>query len=121
LPLLLLVPGPTFPSLELLLKLEEGAVSRRCVAAEPVVVPLCGAAMLRDAPGPTLPSLEAPGAGWFCASAPPADNASTQADTKNVFFIDTLLQVDDLINGGERQPFQNVPRSALVAPTPIDP
>jgi hypothetical protein len=39
------------------------------------------------APGPTLPSLEAPGAGCVCAKAPPADSASTHADAKRIFFI----------------------------------
>jgi hypothetical protein len=62
--------------------------SWRRVVAEPVVIPLClFIEWSADAPGPTLPLLEAPGAGWFCANAPPADSATMQAETKSIFFI----------------------------------
>src|ERR1700759_2605477 len=38
------------------------------------------------APGPTFPSLDAPGAGWFCAKAAP-ESASTHADANRIFFM----------------------------------
>ena len=58
--------------------------------AVPVVVPffmfVCLVVLL-VAPGPTFPSLDAPGAGCICANAPPVDSNSTHAQASRVFFM----------------------------------
>ena len=58
--------------------------------AVPVVVPffmfVCLVVLL-VAPGPTFPSLDAPGAGCVCANAPPVDSNRAQAQARMVFFM----------------------------------
>jgi hypothetical protein len=59
------------------------------------VVPCCIAPLFiapSDAPGPTLPWLDAPGAGWaVCAKAAGVASAKMQADVKRIFFIGSSL------------------------------
>jgi hypothetical protein len=90
---LLLVPGPTLPSLEgLLVPIFLWEV------AEPVVMSLfisflVSFFMLLVAPGPTFPSLDAPGAGWYCAKTLPAESARAQTEAKMIFFmVNSLVQ-----------------------------
>src|SRR5829696_676706 len=75
-----LVPGPTLPTLEGLLLDELPAFF--LPVAIPVVVPffmfVCLVVLL-VAPGPTFPSLDAPGAGCACANAPPVDSNRAHA------------------------------------------
>jgi hypothetical protein len=58
--------------------------------AIPVVVPffmfVCLVVLL-VAPGPTFPSLDAPGAGCICANAPPVDSNRAHAQARMVFFM----------------------------------
>jgi hypothetical protein len=91
---LLLVPGPTLPLLEGF-AMEPPGPTRLLRAVEPVVIPLRILVMSLCAGGPTLPLLEAPGAGWFCANAPPVDNATMHAETKSILFILGLLWLTD--------------------------
>jgi len=53
----------------------------------PVVVPFLMCLVVPVAPGPTLPSLEAPGAGCDCAKAPPIDSARVHAAAIISFFM----------------------------------
>jgi hypothetical protein len=83
-----LVPGPTLPTLEGLLLDELPAFF--LPVAIPVVVPffmfVCLVVLL-VAPGPTFPSLDAPGAGCACANAPPVDSNRAHAQASMVFFM----------------------------------
>src|SRR4029078_4841107 len=58
--------------------------------AAPVVVPffmfVCLVVLL-VAPGPTFPSLDAPGAGCICANAPPVDSNRAYAQASMFFFM----------------------------------
>ena len=58
--------------------------------AVPVVVPfftfVCLVVLL-VAPGPTFPSLDAPGAGCICANTLPADSNRAHAQARIVFFM----------------------------------
>ena len=62
--------------------------------AAPVVVPffmlVCLVALL-VAPGPTFPSLEAPGAGCIWANTPPVDSNRAQVHARIVFFMRNSL------------------------------
>jgi hypothetical protein len=53
----------------------------------PVVVPFFTCLDPLVAPGPTLPSLYAPGAGCICAKAPAVDSARMHAEAMISFFI----------------------------------
>ncbi|WOH48587.1 hypothetical protein [Bradyrhizobium sp. sBnM-33] len=58
--------------------------------AVPVVIPffmwVCFVVLL-VAPGPTLPWLDAPGAGCICANAPPVDTNKAHVQARIVFFM----------------------------------
>src|SRR5690349_18699172 len=88
-PALLLVPGPTLPELDGLADMLLLLLLWVAPEPMPVVVPfLCLVEVMGlVAPAPTLPSLEAPGAGCICAKAPPVDNAMMQADIMISFFM----------------------------------
>jgi hypothetical protein len=82
------VPGPALSMLEGLLLDELPAFF--LPVAIPVVVPffmfVCLVVLL-VAPGPTFPSLDAPGAGCICANAPPVDSNKAHAQARMVFFM----------------------------------
>jgi hypothetical protein len=93
-PALLSVPEPTLPSLDGL---------RALLLLIPVVVldfilldfaTLAGFILVPAAPGPTLPSLDAPGAGWVCADAmavAPNSEAATRAESASLDRMRDLL------------------------------
>ena len=58
--------------------------------------------MVVPAPGPTLPELDAPGDGPFCANAAP-DNAAMQTDAMKNFFKMCLLELSLVVTGNLRQ------------------
>src|SRR5262249_26088924 len=84
-PALLFVPGPTLPERDGLADMP----LLPCADPEliPVVVPFLMCLVVPVAPGPTLPSLDAPGAGCICARAPPVDSAIMQAEAIISFFM----------------------------------
>lgn len=47
--------------------------------------------VLLVAPGPTFPSLDAPGAGWACANTLPVDSNRAHAQARIVFFMGNSL------------------------------
>src|SRR3954469_4539474 len=111
LPALLSVPGPTLPW-------PDGFRASPLLAPPmpllmPVVVPFF---MLFDlavldlvAPGPTLPSLEAPGAGCICADATseePTSDAMATATTANLDRMRILPRTDSCVSRNVNQPIE---------------
>jgi len=81
------VPDPALSMVEGLLLDELPAFF---LVAIPVVVPfftLVCLVVLLVAPGPTFPSLDAPGAGCICANTPPVDSNRAHAQARMVFFM----------------------------------